>query len=413
MTAARKYNVYDRMIIILLLGLVSGLQGNVITEFSHLIAFAFCPMLSFNINTVRIRRVKKWFLVMALYGAISLAWTVDISYGFTFIIRLLVHLLICLEIIFFSQKAKDPIRAISLGWITVFALTSVLAIGEIITNRHLFEIAQDEDDFLVQNTAIVTFHNRNTYSLFAISALPFLLSTISKKIKRSRLYLLFSLLVVLIVIIIKNSSRGCLLCLVVNLSVFYILRLNNGNKNSRKRLKWFSFIIIIVLIVFSSSLFSAIQYRLEGRDLFDDASRVKLWNYSWHLFLDSYGFGRGIGSMKPLLSNFDGFWYKQIIYSHNLFLELLLEGGIVFALFFASFLISIIKAVRASINPYNKIVIYCMLLSLPFYSIVNSSYTAPTFIWCYFASVYVFSLPHRTEFIIHSINQVDRTTVNS
>ena len=397
------FNQYDRLLMLLLFGLVSGLQGNVLTEFSHIIAFAFTPWVlkCLSSGTVIIKNTMIWFAVLIIYSALSLSWTPQLSYGVTFFSRLIVHLLICLEIILFAQKAESPFHAIAYGWVLAFALTSVMALWEIMTDQHYFTIAHEEVEYLSnrageqleKHVAAVTFHNPNTYSLFAVSVLPFLLYLILQTKKSIKLLMEILLLLVLVYIVFMNSSRGCFLCLAVVFFVFFVFQFRKSDRKTKKRLKWMIFFIVVFLIVFGPTLFQTILFRAEGGAMFEDNSRMKLWAYTWQQFLESYGMGMGIGSMKPVMASFQGFWTSTIVYSHNMILELLLEGGILFGFFFISYLFSIIKSIKTLDTIPKKIVIYSVLFSLPFYTIVNSSYTAPTFIWCYFESIYAFCLP--------------------
>ena len=98
------FNQYDRLLMLLLFGLVSGLQGNGLTEFSHIIAFAFTPWVlkCLSSGTVIIKNTMIWFVVLIIYSALSLSWTPQLSYGVTFFSRLVVHLLIYGLIYLFS-----------------------------------------------------------------------------------------------------------------------------------------------------------------------------------------------------------------------------------------------------------------------------------------------------------------------
>lgn len=142
--------------------------------------------------------------------------------------------------------------------------------------------------------------------------------------------------------------------------------------------------------MYGSSLMEYISYRSETQGMFEDAARLNLWDCSWNLFLDSNGIGKGIGSMMKALRLYSGN-ITLMECSHNLFLELLLEGGVIWGAFFVYLICKIFHYSFNTKNATLKMYIYAVVVPLPFYSIINSIYFNFAFIWCFFSSAVIIS----------------------
>lgn len=386
-------NAYDRIVFLLIVSVVFGYLGSFFTSpiilFTVLFFFrfirVFLPFFRKNQETVFV------FIFLVVYSAVSLFWSPDFRHSLVLWIRAIFHILLCLEIIAFSQKAQKPLESIANAWVFAVFLTACVAIWEMVTDNHLTVIAhQDLEMEIVRYRAAVTFYNNNTYSMFVVFSLPFLLYA-NQKQKAGLLRLLNTLLLFLLIsIVLLNASRGAILGLVIIIAVYTISIVNNGN-SKYKRYAIFAILLLSVFMLFASSfLLETILYRTEGRNYFYDSARTVLIQSSWQLFLQSFGMGQGFGSMIPALAQFPGNT-TSITYSHNLFLELLLEGGVVFGIPFILLYFNLFKRAYKENDPSRKMFIYSVVLSLPICSIINSSYLSPTFIWVYFVSVYAFS----------------------
>ena len=404
MTTSLKNNKYDKMIIWLILCLAYGYIGSILYHPIILSVVLFFPVFIQNASLLGIPKNRKTlgvFVFLLLYSMLSLIWAPSFSSSLMLLFRAFLHILLCLELIIFSQKANNPLDSISYGWMLAFLLTAGIAIWEMVTDNHIMTIAHEDmgmDMEIVRRRAAVTFYNMNTYSMFVVFALPFVLYRIlivDKKIKRLFLSLV---LLVLVSILLLNASRGAIFSMAIMIGVFVLNTVRRGNR----RVKWYSiailFLLAIFLYIWGDFLLEAILYRTEGRDVFQDQSRNILINCSWKLFLESYGFGHGIGSMIPELSKYPGNT-TTLTYSHNLFLELLLEGGVVYGLCFIIFFIKLIRSAFHQKTIQGKFFLFSVILAFPLYSVINSAYISPTFVWAFFVSVYIFSFSLNKEYV--------------
>ena len=387
-------NIYDQMIIVLIVCSVFGYLGGFLYQPIILMTLFFFPKLIQNVGFFRFSTYKKTLLIFILlfaYAAVSIFWAPVFKSSLILLIRAAVHIIMCLEIIVFSQRAAHPLDSIAKGWIYAFLLTSVVAAWEMVTDHHLMVIAHQDMVFDVErHRAAVTFYNNNTYSLFVIFSLPFLLYRTMRARGDFHRLLLFLTLLILISIILLNASRAALLCLVIMGGVYMYFVFKQGDKGKKRSVMLVAGIIALFLLLVGSFLLEALLSRIADKDLFQDNIRIILWGVSWELFMQSHGFGQGFGGMVGAMSSYPGN-PSDIDYSHNLILQLLLEGGVLFGGVFLIFLFKLFKSARKQKDPSRKMFLWAVLLSFPLYSILNSEYVSPTFIWLFFVSVYVFS----------------------
>ena len=390
-----KTNLYDRLLFLLIVSLAFGNFGGILFAPAHILSYFYIPFI-WSTNKRQTKEIKTVLIIMVVmfaYAAISLLWTPDISRARDNLVRLAIHVLIFYEMFIISQKAKKPIDILVSGWICLFALTAVVGIWEIITDSHLSnarEVSEFRNEALLieKHTAAVTFYNSNTYSMFVVMAFPFILYRLSSTKKITKLLIIIGLILAMVYILFMNASRGSL----ISVAIMFLLYVWFNFGFSKKRNNFFLIFVLLMLglffYYFGHFFTEAILYRTNSSSLFEDNVRTAIYFISWEEFLSTYGIGRGIGSMQSVLEGY-GSGLIQFYYCHNLILELLLEGGVVFGIIFFCYLVKLFNNARKSASVIGKMFAYGVLLAFPFYSIINSQYLPPTFIWCFFASVMI------------------------
>ena len=180
--------------------------------------------------------------------------------------------------------------------------------------------------------------------------------------------------------------------------MFLVFAMNGLTKKKNNTLFFSVIFVLLICFYFSEKLLDVINYRNETQGMLEDAVRPILWQCSWDLFILSNGFGQGCGSMTDAMAKYEGN-ITPVDYSHNLVLELLLTGGVIITFFYFRLMFLIIKKTIKMEYSSRKIVLISSLLSFPIYSVINSQYIYPTFIWVFFASLYVFAsdIPKRNN----------------
>lgn len=385
------------MILILIISQISGHYFRILNPVMFLVLLFF-PHLIKNLKGDTIEIVKpfwRFFALWAIYNFCSVLLAPlpmrALYYSFLFLINFMMFL----EIIVFSKKASIPHDSIAMGWLIAFLLTSIVAVWELQTNNHL-SIAKEHlsrentnIDEAIGSYASVTFYNINTYAIYILEIFPFVFYTlICKSSMIKRILALFCGLVAMIIVFI-NGSRGASLSMIMMFFVFLFFMRKGGKRN----VAWIFFIlgvIVYIFYVYGEAILSMFIYRMEMRG-FEDNSRQILYQKSLELIYNSVGIGTGVGGMVPAMEAQGN--YLKIYYSHNLFLEFLMQFGVVL---FAGFLYYLYRllvlAKKAQLS--SKVVLYTSLVGLPLYSVINSEYTHLHFVWCYFAVLYVYASPH-------------------
>ncbi len=385
-------NKYDTFLFVIIVSTIYGRWG-----WFHpttLLSIFFLPQLLKNSNILKLTSTKIFvsFLMFWLaYAFLSLVWTPKLADGCLDIFFLFIHVILFLEIIVFSFKANNPLQTIAKAWVCAFLLTSVIAMWEIISGNHLLSAREESDAFVESRGdtyASVTFYNPNTYCYFMCLSFPFILYTLSQ----SKGWGIKNMVIVLLVIFImsRNSSRGGLLSLLIMSSTYFIFKFKGGTYRKKLLLFLGLLVVLVLFVLYGHILLSTLFNRLSDKDMLEDNARLILWLSSWLGFVDSYGFGKGVGSMFYILEHSQTNIYT-VIYSHNMILEILLEYGLIIFIGFILFLMKMFKNARKTKDKSLKSIIICSLLSFPFYSVINSENLRPHFIWVFFATLYVMS----------------------
>lgn len=395
------YNRYDIYLFLIIISAIYGRYG--LIHPSSFLSLFFFPELLGNNNLLFSKKTKSvsvFLILWVLYAAISLLWVPNMHDAIFEISLLLFNSLLFMEIMVFSMKANRPLRTLALAWTCAFLITSVVAVWEINTDHHLLSAKEQKDfrrnelgDYMEKNSAIFTFYNPNTYIYFISLAFPFALYLyFQAKRKSEKLYYLIPI-VLTVYVASQNSSRGGILTIAVMLSSFIYLKMKGSSLGVKVYIIIVTGMLSLILILYGEVLFQGLFFRLSGSELFEDNARMILWYASWQEFLNSYGLGMGTGSMVSVLETSNANMLRDhLAYSHCMIFEILLEYGAFFCLGIILFLFKLLRT-GISVNEYQmKAVILCAVFSFPFYSVINSENVKVSFVWMFFASIFVFSI---------------------
>ena len=139
--------------------------------------------------------------------------------------------------------------------------------------------------------------------------------------------------------------------------------------------------------IVGESLFTMIEVRTANAALLEGGSRFEIWNHAFNAFAKTLGLGSGIGGIKAAMAA----EWNGINIPHNIFLEVLLEFGLIIFICFISFLYKIIHYARKYADDAEKITIYLALFSFPVYGIIDSGYLKSPFVFAAISSWLVFA----------------------
>ena len=390
-----KYNKYDCVIIVLIASLAFG----------HFELFrAFHPIRILGLLLIPIyihhgilsyyRHFSNWMIlfgVWAVYMFFSLLWTPDVYGGFvgTFV---MFSMFLCITLLFFCVKrAENPIHSLCRGWLLFALLTLPIAYWEIFTGNHLSSGSFNANDVINNHYrvfAAVTFRNLNSYVLMLCYSIPFLVMMfIDNSTKRiEKVFSLLTYFLVTIVLII-NASRGGYVCLIISLLILFCYIYIKINVYLKILI---TTAIVMVFIYFLDhlediNLFFQIYERFSSTSsAFEDDNRIYLIIEGLKIFYRTCFLGGGIGSMTSLYEQYTD---SNILYAHNMFIELLIEYGLIIPilLFYMIF-----KSIFRMRNTSNMVIRYLFLYSLctfPFIIAVDDGYQTRSGIWIYLASI--------------------------
>lgn len=396
-------NRYDYYLFFLIVSLAFGELGGKL-QIPRLLGIALAPIMLIRIKKCRYVTIFLLsFIFFYGYCLLSMVWTPDKTQGVKELIYFFVHFMIFFEIIVFARYAYDPLKSISTGWVVAVGLTLIVAMWELITDNHL-SISTYESNltanagdglFFKRLFAAATFYNYNGYVAFLSFAMPFVFYKI--RLENSKNIILKNIPIVALLLsigcILYNGSRGGL----ISISIMFVILFIMGRRNFLKSYQFFLFVLLAIafVIYFGDSMLQVIIARSADGGLTDGSSRYSIWKNVLSAVLYTYGIGTGIGGRDAVMSIFT----NEITIPHNMFLEILVEFGVLFLCIFLFYLFDLYKKATRLIDRDRKIVLYMALFAMPVYCIINSGYLLNPYVYAALASLTVFANYERIKSI--------------
>lgn len=400
---------YDNFLVILSTCTCFGIIGGA-WQVGRILAVVLLPWLIVNYGKKGYGYVRNIFKVIAIfyvYMLVSFIWTPDRLAGMKELVYYLVHFILFLELLVFSKAANNPLRSLSRGWMVAVLLCSIVAYWEISTGNHLNISIEHGDTFntgdliLHRMYASVTFGNYNSYVTFLCFSIPWIMYVImdSERALVERILAGTSIVMASLAIVI-NASRGGVLSIIIMLVVYFLF-------SEKTRFKNIVFVALIglffyVLVQYGSSFTEVLSYRTSDQSMLEDDTRIRIWGNALRAFAKSAGFGVGIGGMRAAMEMVST---GGIAAAHNLFLEILLQYGIVIAIVFLVFLWKNFKK-SLKVERNRKIVLMMAFISMPVYTIIDSGYLLGVPLYVLLATIYVFANTEHIKSDSKAVNKI-------
>lgn len=396
------HNKYDIYILLLIVSTIFGNIGGALTA-PRLLGLLLVPKLFGIVNRENLKylsSLRYWCVAFYVFALISMLWTPDKAEGFKELVYYLVHFLIFFEVIVFSKKALSPLQSITIGFALCVLLTSVVGFWELTTDNHLAYSKFDEatasnlgGEIVLRKFASVTFGNFNAYITYLCFCLPFLLYGFSLEEKLLK-WMSFIAIDIAIVLILCNASRGGMFTIVICLAVFFLMSQKNKSLI-------YSFIVLIggllyLLYKYGESILFILTLRLSDGGATADDSRFEIWSNALKVLVEYCGFGCGIGGMFAAMEQFAK---GGITVTHNIFLEVLCQYGVIFCFAFVFFLFKQFKTGLKLLDKKRRVLLTVALVSFPMTGIINSGYLLTPQLFIVLASIYVFANYERIRFV--------------
>jgi O-antigen ligase len=288
----------------------------------------------------------------------GVSWLAQIVIGLTFGVALLV-----------SATPKWGLDWLRRGWVIAYVATGCVAIWELSTGHHLSTgfIVEHGLAISTRSTVVSTFFNPNDYATFIALAFPFLVWSAWRAARLSR-FVYVVLCVSALLAVVFEGSIVIILAMGVELTVVAFALVRERRVRRRKA----SFRVAVVLLlamaaganILSSAPRTAIGLNQDIREsstqnygsVASGGVRVNLLRdglfFTWQGFGVGYGPGQFENLMladKPPYSTSDG--RIRIINAHNVFVEVLVDLGILGLAALVFFLWRVWRATRVQTLP--------------------------------------------------------------
>lgn len=383
-------NKYDWLLIIMITSLAGGEIGGAL-QISRAIGLISLPIFLIVRKNVcsSIRNKPETFAsIILLWATISLLWTGNVERGLQEWVYFLVHLSMFLEIIIFSTLCKNRIRSIAIGWSVAVLFTSFIALWEFTTGQHLSYCRFENDMILqtgfVRRFAASTFYNFNDYEVFLCYSSVFILVGIKESTKLKDLLLFFSAILVAIVIVLMNASRGATISIAFLVAVGLWSIVRNGSRSNKLLIYLLVGLFLFVVIKYIDVILVNLYARTENAAMLE-SDRTEIWDLAYQCLLNTYLIGTGIAGIESGMSVVS----NHYLAIHNLFIEILVEFGVLIFAYTLTKLYKMYRHIRRSTYSYRNILLATLFI-LPMIGIVSSKYLLCPDLYVFIASLYIF-----------------------
>lgn len=220
------------------------------------------------------------------------------------------------------------------------------------------------------NTDFLNYQSISYYSIFAFGFNMYLIVQ-----SRYRRYILIALAILQVIITIMAGGRGAFVLGCV-FTLYFALKHITFSKLISYILIGLAVLLTINAILSDNEIFKMGFERIfnffGNTEAIGTDNRWIRWNLAWNAFTKSPVFGHGLGSV----------FYEVGFYSHNIFTDMLCEGGVVLFLIFIFVLMKFIRASQILITEdyRNEIIVIVFLCSFVMNSF-SGYYLSDTGIW--------------------------------
>lgn len=312
----------------------------------------------------KVNKIIKYYIVFVflwlIYALVSVAWINDY---FSWIRTVYFLSIFFFSILIFCKYVNNKIYL--LNSFICFSVGSIIHIGlglnEFLFKNYYFIKLEYLDKYILNNWPVSTFTNTNNFAFYlSLSLCVFLF--IIKFSNKDWVKILYSIFCVLALFLIcTTQSRGVILALIFS-SVLVLLNKHALNK------KTFNILSLVVVLIGVFSLITILVIGFTNIDYFQSPTnsnsiRLNLLFNSFYFNFKSYFMGVGAGNFEYFISNHSLFNTAGIINSHNWWLEILVEYGIVVFGGYIIFVFKMYKQTQREFNSeYNKYSQYIILL---------------------------------------------------
>ncbi len=302
-----------------------------------------------DLKSIKVKVFGLFLLIWLIYSLLSITWSVQKWHAFAQVTFLLFSFsLIAFSVVFFDSV--DDIYVVMILWLVVLGVTLLIGVSETISGYHLpisHNYQTDNPSRLFTPTAV--FHNSNDFASFLTLSTPFVLSFFFFSRKYHRIYFLLIFLAILYLLILTGSRLNYLALFILIVYFIAVAILSR-----RSNIKLYILIIgsLLLILVFRGRIFQEIDstmYSIQSltTEIAEPTGsigiRINLIRNGFSFLLSTWGFGVGAGNFESWMQTRALYGTKNIINTHNWFLEVLVNYGIYIFIGYVVFYWSMLK----------------------------------------------------------------------
>lgn len=390
-----KYNRFDIYLIVIIVIQVFGIYGGALQPVRVLSILSFPFLIMSNFKADVFKQFSYEFLFFFIFIISGLTLTIFSEYinvAIKEVLYLAVSFNMIFNIIIASSRAKHPKLSIITAWLLFLIISLPIGLYEIFFNWHFSNSKIEAGSLLgghyntIRKFAALTFGNFNLFNVVIVYAVPFVISFLLMGKKKKYIKFLVWILIILAgFIVLVNGSRGSFLAIFICFLLFLFKSAVSGKTKNILYLIVLVFFTINYLFTKGSDLILTFTDKQDR--LFSDSIRMNLLKFSLNEFSFHNFLGVGPANIELIIVNKYGYIMGA---THNLFLEILVQYGMIVFMGFLYFLYKIYKQ-KSKVDRISKFIIFTSILLIPLTSIINSKYLAGVNVWLFLASLIIIS----------------------
>ena len=302
-------------------------------------------------NKIQLQKPLRWQFYFTLFAIISIAWSASYSISASRCVTYVLLFTLLLSTSFFQFDERELYKVkLALVWSSRVTVVLLLIFGDVVEGRLWLK-------------GIITEDPNYICAYFAFGAVFALNKIMSDRRLLLKLFGVFELCLYVYVVFL-TGSRGGLLAILSAIGIYIVTYSKSGKKYTIAK-------IICVIFVFAAIniILDNLPQELKTRFSFDSVSdsggsgRMELWGNAIDMFKNANVFtklfGFGTGTARYEMSYLG---YSKVNVVHNIFLETLVELGIIGVIIYSVAILSFAKKAFQCKDKFALAVITCMIV---------------------------------------------------
>lgn len=302
-------------------------------------------------NKMQLQKPLKWQFYFTLFAIMSIAWSTSYTLSISRCITYVLHFVLLLSASFFrfDEKELDKVK-LALVWSSRITVVLMLLFGDIIEGRlWLKDVISEDPNYIC--------------AYFAFGVIFALNRVISDKKILFKLFGAIELFLYVCVVFL-TGSRGGLISILSAIGIYIITFSKDKKKYIAAKIICFVFVFIAINVILDN-LPKELRVRFSFDNVADSggSGRIELWANAIDMFKNANIFTEFFGyGTNTVAYNMAILKYSRVNVVHNIFLETLVELGIVGLIIYSVAIFLFAKKAFQNEDKFAFSVIVCMIV---------------------------------------------------